>query len=260
MHVVLKKKPRLAKRGHENIAAFVKNLHQDISVDFYLRIWHDPQKTHFDSSPWRAIPATELQIDKDTIPFLSEAYRPISSKIERPRTLDVPGIQESTMFHNSDEITRVNLNNTLSQMYSKQCVRDLLSTRAHEYDWIVMSRYDFLNPIRVDLRELEKDKLHVPDFRLPQALFPDAFVICSPSIFLPLFNAYADMESIMNDQALHHTMNLYGEQAVLVTENILFASFVKHFSVERHLAFTPHILKTILPTNALQVIFIQPLI
>ena len=49
----------------------------------------------------------------------------------------VPGIQESTMFHYSDEITRSNLNNTLSQMYSKQCVRDILSTRAHEYDWIV---------------------------------------------------------------------------------------------------------------------------
>jgi len=93
----------------------------------------------------------------------------------------------------------------------------------------------------VDLRLLEKKKLHVPDFRLPQALFPDAFLICSPSIFIPLFDAYADMESIMNDQALHHATNLYGERAVLVTENILFASFVKHFSVEKQVVFTPQI-------------------
>ena len=104
-----------------------------------------------------------------------------------------------------------------------------------------MSRYAFLNPIGVDMMELEKNKAHVPDFRLPQALFSDAFVICSPSIFLPLFNAYADMVSIMNDQALHHKMGVYGERAVLVTENMLFASFVKHFSVENHVTYTPKI-------------------
>ena len=231
--------PRLAQRGHDNIAAFLK--HQNVSVDFYMHVWHDPEKMRFDSSPWRTIPAAELQIDDDTIPYLLKAYRPVSCQIERPRTLSVPGIQESIMFQNSDHITRANLNNTLSQMYSKQRVRDLLAPRAYEYDWIVVSRYDFLNPIRVDLRELEKGKLYVPDFRLPQALFSDALLICSPSIFLPLFNAYADMASIMNDEALHHKMGVYGERAVLVTENILFASFVKHFSVENDVAYTPKI-------------------
>lgn len=206
-----------------------------------MHVWHDPQQMHFDSSPWRAIPAAELQINKDTVPFLLDAYRPVSCQIERPRTLDVPGIQESVIFQNSDHISRANLNNTLSQMYSKQRVRDLLAPRAYEYDWIIMSRYDFLNPIGVDMMELKQNKIYVPDFRLPQALFSDALVICSPSIFLPLFNAYADMESIMNDQALHDKMKMYGERAVLVTENILFASFVKHFSVKNHVEYTPKI-------------------
>ena len=231
--------PRLAQRGHDNIASFLR--HQDVSVDFYMHLWHDPEKMHFDSSPWRALSEAELRIDTDTIPFLLDAYRPVACQIERPRKLHVTGIQESIMFQNSDHITRANMNNSLSQIYSKQCVRDLLAPRAHEYDWIIMSRYDFLNPIGVDMMELEKNKIHVPDFRLPQALFSDAFVICSPSIFLPLFNAYADMVSIMDDQALHHKMGVYGERAVLVTENILFASFVKHFSVENHVAYTPQI-------------------
>ena len=229
--------PRLAKRGHENIAAFLQN----VTVDFYIHMWHDPEKTHFDSSPWRAIPATDLQIDKNIIPFLLEAYRPVSCQIERPRTLDVPGIQESLMFQNSDEIKRANLNNTLSQMYSKQCVRDLLAPRAHEYDLIIASRFDFVNPIQVDLRELNRDKLYVADFRLPQAIFPDNFIVCNPDMFLRMFNAYGDLEKSMNDQALHHTMNLNGEQAVLVTENILFASFLKYLSVENHAVFTPQI-------------------
>ena len=180
LHVALKKKLRLAKRGHDYIAAFVKNQHQDTSVDFNLPIWHDPQKTHFDSSPWRAIPATELQIDKDTIPFLLEAYRPISCKIKCPRTPDVPGIQESTMFHNSDEITRSNLNIILSQMLSKQCVRNLLSTRAHEYDWIVMSRNDFLNPIRVDLRELGEKTTTRARLSSPSSSFPRCFAYMQP--------------------------------------------------------------------------------
>lgn len=231
--------PRLAQRGHDNIAAFLR--HQNVSVDFYIHVWHDPEKTHFDSSPFRAISATELQIDKDTIQFLLEAYRPVSCLIERPRTLSVPGIQKSIMFQNSDDITRTNLNNALSQMYSKQRVRDLLSPKAHEYDLVIASRFDFVNPIRLDLTTLEKDKLHVADFRLPQAIFPDNLVVCNPDMFLRMFNAYADLERIMNDQALHHKMQRYGEQAVLITENILFASFLKHFSVEKDVIFTPQI-------------------
>lgn len=231
--------PRLAQRGHANIASFLR--HQNVSVDFYIHVWHDPENTHFDSSPFRAISEAELKINKDTIPFLLEAYRPVSCQIERPRTLDVPGIQESIMLQNSDQITRANLNNALSQMYSKQCVRDLLSDKAHEYDLIIASRFDFVKPIHVDLGRLDSSKLYVADFHRPQAIFPDNLVICNPDIFLRMFNAYAELERIANDQSLHHKMQLYGVQAVLIPENILFASFLKHFSVESHVVFTPHI-------------------
>ena len=233
--------PRLAQRGHQQISEFFRKQHPDVSVDFYMHVWHDADQTHFQRSPWRAISEAELRINPDTIPFLLDAYRPISCRIERPRILSVPGMVDSRMFQNSDATQRSNLNNSLSQMYSKQCVSDLVWDRGHEYDWIVMSRFDFLNPIRVDLRKLEKDKVYVPSFRLPQALFSDTFVICSPSLFFPLFNAYADLGNMMNDQVLHQKMELYGEKAVLVTENILFGSFLKHFSVEKDVVFTPNI-------------------
>lgn len=230
--------PRLAQRGHNNITAFLKR--QNVTVDFYFHVWHDPTKTHFDSSPWRAIPADELEIKKDTIRFLLDAYMPTLCQIECPRTLDVPAIQESIMFHNSDHITRTNLNNTLSQMYSKQRVRDLVAPRAHEYDLIIASRFDFVKPIELDLKRLNPSKMYVADFRLPQTIFPDNFVVCNPNMFLRVFGAYADLEIMMNDRTLHHKMkSFHGEQAVLITENILFASFLRHFSVQDHVVFTP---------------------
>lgn len=226
--------PRMAQRGHDNIAAFVQNT----SVDFFIHMWHDTEKTHFDSSPWRSISAADLQIDKGAVPFVLDAYRPVSCQIEKPRTIDLPGIRESIMFQNSDEATRANLNNTLSQMYSKQCVRDLLSKRAHEYDLVIASRFDFVNPIRLNLATLQKDKLYIADFRLPQVIFPDNFVVSTPDMFLRTFNAYADLGETMNDRALHHTLNVHGEHAVMVTENILLATFLKHFSVKNHVVFT----------------------
>lgn len=229
--------PRMAKRGHENIKTFLQN----VSVDFYMHVWHDPEKSHFECSPFRTIPQSQLEIEKDTIQFLLEAYRPVSCLIERPRILTLEDIQSSHMFHNSNDITRNNLNNTLSQMYSKQRVRDLLAPRAYEYDLVISSRFDFLNPICIDLQQIDASKLYVADFHRPRVIFPDNLVICNADMFLRLFNAYSDMHIIINDRALHNKMQENGEQAVLTPESILFASFLRHFSVEGHVVFTEQI-------------------
>lgn len=233
--------PRLAQRGHENIAAFVRRQHADVSFDFFFHVWHDPNKTHYDASPWRKIPDNELCIDKDLIPFLLDAYRPVMWEMESPKTLDMNGIEKSILFQRSNVPQKRNVNNTLSQLYSRQCVRNLVLQSNNIYDMIVTSRFDFLNPVEVDLQTLDPSKIYVSDLHVPRKVFPDNFFISNPTIFFSMFNSFTDLPNMMNDQALHQTMQALGEQADLGVESILFASFLKHFSPEDKVVYTREI-------------------
>lgn len=232
--------PRLAQRGHENIAAFVRRQHADVSFDFFFHVWHDPNKSYYDASPWRQIPQKELCIDKDLMPFLFDAYRPVMWKIEKPTTLNdmISDIETSILFQHSDVSKKMNVHNTLSQLYSRQCVRNLVFQTSTVYDMIVSSRFDFLKPIEVDLKSLDPSKLYVSDLHVPRKVFPDNFMISNPTIFFSMFNSFNDLPNIMNDQALHQTVQTFGEQADLGVENILFASFLKHFSIEDKVVYT----------------------
>lgn len=234
--------PRRARQGHAILSAFMQR-NPDVSFDVYFHVWHDPSQTHYAASPWRPIDEAELRVDKDVVEFLLEAYRPVSWKIEPPRPkFDIPGIEQSPLFQNSNRELQANVTNSLSQLYSKQAVRDLVKKSGVEYDMVVASRFDFLNPIDINLHELDVSKMYAPAFHLPRAIFSDAFLIAGPAIFFPLFNAYADLPYLMNARNLHeYVQTTYHEPAVLATEAIMLAAFVDKFDVRNHIVYTPAI-------------------
>lgn len=228
--------PRKAREGHANLATFMQN-HPEVEFHVYLHAWHDARRTHYDASPWRSFTESDLRVDPDVDSFLLQCYRPVAWRIDPPpQTLDVPGIQASLLYRGSDAVQRQNLANTLSQLYSRQAVRDLVLASGRSYDLVVATRFDFLRPIALDLHRVDTRKLHVAHFHLPRVVFPDNFVVASPTLFLDFFNAYEDLGSVMNDDELSR----YGEPFNLTIESILLANFFRKHSLN-DVIYTPDI-------------------
>jgi hypothetical protein len=232
--------PRRAQEGHAILSQFMRR-HPDVHFDVYLHTWYDPAQTHYDASPWRPIPPADLRVHADVLDFVLHAYRPVAHRVEAPRTFEIPNMETSLLFENSGAAHRRNLNNYLSQLYSRQSVRDLLVTSGRTYDLVVGTRFDFLNPIALDLHAVDPASLHVANFHLPRKLFPDNFLVASPDIFAHLFDAYQGLPSIMNDaQLLQRIQNEYHEAPVLATENVLLAQFLTRYTIDQ-VVYTPHI-------------------
>ena len=225
--------PRNAREGHAVLQAFVDK-HPHIQFDFYLHAWHDASLKIYDASPWRAIPESDLRVDADVAEFLLQAYRPVAHVFEPPKIFGVSALENSAMYANSPSTYQQNLQNTLSQLYSRQTVRNLVQ---QPYDLVVASRYDFRRPIDLNLHEIDQNKLHVANFHLPRVLFPDNFIVAPPRIFHDLFNAYDNLPIIINNPKI---LKPHGEPFVLTIENILLANFLTQHTLEK-VVYTPRI-------------------
>lgn len=223
--------PRRARDGHATCAALMAR-HPSIQFDVYLHAWHDPGHTHYDASSWRAIPASDLRVDANVAAFLLQHYRPVAFALEPPRSFNVPGLLESMLGRGSDAAHVRNASNCLSQLRSRQAVRDLVVASGRTYDLVIATRFDFLKPVAIDLHALDTSKMYVADFHRPRAIFPDNFVVASPEIFAHLFDAYDRLPSLMNDAVLDRMLAVYHEPPALTTESILLANFLTRHTLD----------------------------
>lgn len=225
--------PRQARKGLATFRELMQRNANDVEFDVYFHAWNDPSQTRYAASPWRNIPEEDLVVDPHIIDFLVDAYRPVAHLADLPRTtfdIDVPGLHASPFWKHSSPTLQANLVNTLSQLYSRQKVRDLVVEHGRQYDLIIASRFDFLRPVAVQLACLDSSKLYVSDMHVPRPIFPDNLMITSPDLFMSMFNSYSDLPEILFSPPLLHLLwHVHGEAPNLSTETLLFAAFLHHF-------------------------------
>jgi hypothetical protein len=236
--------PRQARKGIATFRDLIQRHAHDVEFDVYFHAWHDPLQTRYAASPWRNIPEEDLVVDPSIIDSLLQAYRPVAHLVEPPKTtFDIPGIETSPFWAYSTPAVRTNLVNTLSQLYSRQRVRDLVSQHGRRYDLMIGSRFDFLKPIPVLLASLDRSKLYVSDMHVPRPIFPDNLVITNPDLFSSLFNAYRDLQGILvSPELAQNLLHVHGEVPNLALETLLFAAFLHRYGgVKDLVVYTPAI-------------------
>lgn len=235
--------PRQALKGYATFLELMQR-NDEVEFDVFFHAWHDPAQTRYMASPWRRIPEEDLAVDPAIIDKLVHAYRPVSYLVEPPPvSFDLSRLKASPFWDASDARVQANIVNTLSQLHSRQKVRDLVLRHGRGYDMIIGSRFDFLRPLLLDLKALDPGKLYVSNMHVPRCIFPDNLVIANPCIFFRLFNAFCDLDAVLFSRPVVQLLgHVYGERPNVTTETILFATFLRHFGdVVGHVVYTPSI-------------------
>ena len=236
--------PRNFTEGCKIIKKFVENH----DVDFYYHTWTLPnESTHYSHSEYRNIPKEELKCDKDIIIKINSLYNPKAYLFEEAKRFDIEKKNEyinSIAYLNTSEYNKgIRISHLLSQLYSKQQVRDLLYNTIEkeniEYDFVITSRFDFLKEINlnIDLNNINNEKIYVSNFLKPRDIFSDNILLLGVENYFKLLNTYDNLSNIINNKTLDTLMTKYNEKLVFVVENLSFANYLYYFNDTKNLEY-----------------------
>jgi hypothetical protein len=160
--------PRSVEAGYNNISKFIAELTKTHIVDIFVHTWWDSSLIgkSYPSSPWRHIAPDDLIIRENIIEIISELYKPIKICVESPKIFsdEILKIKKMDIYKNTPKNKQDNINNTLSNLYSKNKVADLLAEYCSEtdtiYSGIISIRFDIFKPFLFDFVTHDKNKIY----------------------------------------------------------------------------------------------------
>ena len=170
--------PREYKKFYENIKYFIDQQKQNYIVDVFFHCWNIENGQIYDASKWRNIDKnTLICYDKNKINSeLLELYNPTDYKFENAiHKFDEKMYMDTIAYKNISTIAKKeNINNTLSQIYSRTEVTKILKNHIEknnfEYEYVVMTRFDFNSKINLSLDKLDNKKSYVSKNHYPRNL------------------------------------------------------------------------------------------
>ena len=233
--------PRNNLEGFKNISNFV-NTHTNIEVDFYYHAWYSKpteKKIYYDASPRGKTNQNNLLQVSNIIEILNNLYHPVDYHYEDSRTFDYSKYKNTIAYYNcQDKKVIKSISNVLSQLYSRNQVRNMLYNQNKKYDCIITSRFDFLNPISINLYKIDLSKTYVSDLHYPRKIFPDNFMILSQNDYLNLFNIFDNLNNIVDNEFLNIKMIVNNEKLYLNTEEIILANYYNYHDDTSNVVYT----------------------
>ena len=234
--------PRRFREGYHTFMNWLKApYHKNLTFDVYFHAWKiptDPTTTAtYTISPYRddILVDEDRIVDPSTIEQLVELYKPVAYEESEPIIFDPAIYKNSLLFERTNSFGRENANNTLSQQYSRQRVRDIFiqHSRKHhiKYDFVITSRFDFLIPITLDFNTLDPTCVHLTSCRFPRKHLPDPLYISSPHVFSKMNNVFKNFHNISNSDALaKHFDKTCDELYIFHPEEILHMNYIWYFN------------------------------
>ncbi len=150
-------------------------------------------------------------------------------------------IEKSLAYKNSDIRKKNNTYNILSQIYSRNKVRDLFNFYVEknnvEYDMVISTRFDgFLFPINYSLNDVDKTKIYTSSIHCPRFIIPDSFLIIPIEIYLKWFDLYKNCKNIINNTEINKKINEIGEKLEINMEEYLLANYLYYYDM-KHFVF-----------------------
>ena len=227
--------PRLLEEGFKYIHAFMNN-NSDCIFDIFYHTWYttDESVKEYDAAQWRNTPKSELTINKDSIDIINRLYKPTAGYYESPRKFD-NFLDPSLINTNTVKSSLINnISNTLSCLYSCQQVRNVLSEYIDKtqikYDFVVSTRFDFLNNISLHIRDLDPLKLYSHDIGSRYYIAGANFYISDVSRFLNFFNTFDNLPNIKDNAELFNKLRLHNEKLTINVEELITANYLYYYN------------------------------
>jgi hypothetical protein len=122
------------------------------------------------------------------------------------------------------------LNNTLSQIYSRNKVRDIFQLYSLDnnvtYDSVIMCRFDINTKIHLKLSEVDLSYIYACNTYCPRVIIPDSILLMPHDVFIKWFNMYNDLSKIINNLELNDKVNSYNEPMFINHESLIFANYI----------------------------------
>lgn len=228
--------PRDYKHGYTLINNFIKN-NSENSYDFFFHCWIDDNIT-YKASPWRKIDKKPLFVENQDIikKELNQLYNSVSHLYEKPLDINkesdlIELIKKSKSYLNSNKSKQDNIYNALSQIYSRNKVKDLfenyiISTKIN-YDIVISTRFDgFSFPDKIDISNIQNKYIYILPTHKSRYIIPDNFLIIPPEIYIKWFNLYNNIKDLINNEKIELVMNKVNEKLEFNMENILLANYL----------------------------------
>jgi hypothetical protein len=233
--------PRMLEEGYKYIQEFI-NLNKNVEFDFFYHTWYiepsDNTPVYYDGAPWRNTPSNELIIKKNIINRINELYKPKAGYYESPRYFDNSIVSPSLIYEKTintcSEKVINNISNTLSCIYTCQKVRDILfdwiKKNNIKYDFVISSRFDFLNNVNINLHTLDSSKLYTSSMHTPRDIIAGAnFYILNVDIFLNFFNMYDNIDMLKNNESMFNEMIFFKEVLIINVEQLITANYLYYY-------------------------------
>jgi hypothetical protein len=235
--------PRRVEDGYTIVQSLMSH-HPDVQFDFFYHTWYDDSKSiqEYEASPWRHLGAKDLSINSGVLDRINTLYLPTSSAYSAPIQFDLSGITESLLYTKTASYKLPNINNFLSQLYSIQQVRntvyDYVQKTNTSYEFVVLSRFDFLNHISINFHTLDTNKMYVSNLIAGRKLFCN-YAIYNYSTFLNHANIYDNLKNLINNQDLCTLFKaITGTECHLNPEEIKLMNYLYYYTDYTNIEFT----------------------
>lgn len=235
--------PRNYKSCYQNIKKFVAN-NKKCKFDFFIHAWIIEHGKTYEHSPWRNIDEIDLKACKNQENDIKKLYNPISYKFQHSIShFELSEkIISSLAYKNTNIKLKTNINNTISQCYSRTIVKNLLESYVNKtnikYDVVIICRFDFKKNISFVFDDYINNKIYVSDLHHPRKITPDNFIISPYNIFVKWFDLYDNLENLLNNHNIYLKMQENGEKLIINPEELIMANYIYHFGEMKNIEYT----------------------
>jgi hypothetical protein len=229
--------PRNYINGFIVINNLIEKYKNEYEFDFFFHTWFDSTmiSNYYDVSSYRHISSDSILINADILDNLLNLYNPKSYKNEKSIVFDTAHIVNSLMYLHTGSVQKQNIQNTLSNIYSKHAVGSIfeqyIKDTNTEYEFVITSRFDLTKNINIDLLNINKTKIYSMNV-LPRMYIVDHLLICSCDLFLKYSNTFLNLENIINN----NNIKIISEQIRcgynLVAESLVTCNMILYYDID----------------------------
>lgn len=225
--------PRNYKEGYKNIFNLM-DLNKNIHFDIFFHTWYEKNGGYYESSNYREIDRNELLMKDNVMEDLVMLYNPKKCMHEPPKQFDISHIQKSCMTIHLSEKEKGNIHNVVSNIYSKykscEQMMNYVQETKEEYDLAISIRFDFMNPLNLDLNMFNANK-YSTTFSI-RIHINDCIVACNYAYFIIYSSAYLNIDAIINNSDIQQMSYAIMNEFKFVPECFVTCNLIRQFGMQ----------------------------